>query len=198
MPYSPEHKAETRDRILRAARDLFNRRGFADVSIDQIMAAADLTRGGFYNHFGSKEELFLHTVMDFAAAREAEIDDDVDTAHARHVFASYVSTDHLDGVGGQCPLMALPSDVAHSSPAVRHAYARTLNVLARIFGAGYPIDLDCDDQTKGHALAALAVGSMVLARTVDDRRLAESIIASAHRFAGALPSNGTASAPTAE
>jgi len=57
MPYSPEHKAETRRKIVRQARGLFNRNGFAEVSIDQIMAAAGLTSSGFYNHFRNKEEL---------------------------------------------------------------------------------------------------------------------------------------------
>ena len=34
MPYTPQHKQETRERILRSARKLFNRKGFAEVTID--------------------------------------------------------------------------------------------------------------------------------------------------------------------
>ena len=45
MPYRPGHKAETRKRIVVAARGLFNARGFDGVSIDEIMAGAGLTRG---------------------------------------------------------------------------------------------------------------------------------------------------------
>lgn len=48
MPYSAEHK--TRGRIIASARILFNRRGFEQVSIDEIMHGAGLTRGGFYHH----------------------------------------------------------------------------------------------------------------------------------------------------
>ncbi len=51
MPYAATHKAETRARIVQSARRLFNRHGFTEVSIDEIMSAAGLTRGGFYNHF---------------------------------------------------------------------------------------------------------------------------------------------------
>ena len=186
MPYTAEHKEQTRDRILRAARGLVNRKGYADVSNDQVMAEAGLTRGGFYNHFSAKEELFLNAILDFAAAREAEMDGEQSEGVAKQVFASYVSCDHLDGVAGQCPLMALPSDIAHASSPVRDAYARTLDVLVELFGENYPAAIDCDAQTKGHALAALAVGAMVLARTVDDRELAEAIIRSTNRFAEAL------------
>ena len=51
MPYTPEHKEKTRQRIVASARRLFNRHGFTGVSIDEIMADAGLTRGGFDNHF---------------------------------------------------------------------------------------------------------------------------------------------------
>ena len=51
MPYSTEHKQQTRQKIVEAARILFNRHGFNAVTIDMIMESTDLTRGGFYNHF---------------------------------------------------------------------------------------------------------------------------------------------------
>jgi AcrR family transcriptional regulator len=57
MPYAPEHKEQTRARIVECARRMFNRHGFEAVSIDQIMASAGLTRGGFYHHFANKEAL---------------------------------------------------------------------------------------------------------------------------------------------
>ena len=37
MPYSAEHKRDTRQRILESARRLFNRKGFLDVSIEEVM-----------------------------------------------------------------------------------------------------------------------------------------------------------------
>ena len=58
MPYPRGHKAKTRERIVERARLLFNKHGFASVSIDEIMAEVGLTRGGFYNHFSTKEELY--------------------------------------------------------------------------------------------------------------------------------------------
>ena len=59
MPCTAEHKARTRERIEQSARSMFNRRGFASVSIEDIMSHAGLTRGGFYNHFASKTDLFI-------------------------------------------------------------------------------------------------------------------------------------------
>ncbi len=45
MPYSPEHKRDTREKIVESARRLFNRKGFSEVSIDEVMENACLTRG---------------------------------------------------------------------------------------------------------------------------------------------------------
>jgi AcrR family transcriptional regulator len=65
MPYSPNHKQDTRRRILRSAARLFNRRGFSEATIDEIMTAAGLTHGGFYRHFSSKDKLYAEAVRHF-------------------------------------------------------------------------------------------------------------------------------------
>ena len=72
MPYSADHKHRTRARIVESARILFNRHGYESVSIDMVMAEAGLTRGGFYNHFKSKEELFAAAVASFLMGRGAQ------------------------------------------------------------------------------------------------------------------------------
>ena len=59
-----DRKAETRSRILQNAARLFRRYGYEGIGIDEIMAAAGLTRGGFYAHFRSKQELFHAALAD--------------------------------------------------------------------------------------------------------------------------------------
>ena len=65
MPYTAKHKQDTRRRILESARRLFNSKGFAEVSIGEIMAKAGLTHGGFYRHFNDKSELYAEAVQWF-------------------------------------------------------------------------------------------------------------------------------------
>ena len=69
MPYSTEHKKQSREKIVESARILFNRFGFQDVTIDMVMKHAGLTRGGFYNHFKNKEALYAAAVSSFLAGR---------------------------------------------------------------------------------------------------------------------------------
>src|SRR5438128_10401105 len=58
MPYPSGHRPAVKKAIIDSARKLFNRHGFESVSIQQIMAGAGLTHGGFYNYFHSKSHLY--------------------------------------------------------------------------------------------------------------------------------------------
>src|SRR5262249_50148382 len=129
MPYAPDHKQQTRKRIVRSAAHLFNRRGFAEVTIGEVMTVAGLTHGGFYRHFSSKDELYAEAVRHFlrkeaparwqkrpAGARKP------DQPFAKSVVDAYLSHEHFKDVDGSCPLIGLSSDVAHSGEAVKVAY----------------------------------------------------------------------------
>ena len=181
MPYSAEHKASTRTKIVESARVLFNRHGFQDVTIDMVMENAGLTRGGFYNHFKSKEALYAVAVSSFLMGRGAEWRKDAgvdasnpDEKMVRDMIAGYLSSDHLGDLDGQCPMIALPSDVARSNPQVQAAYQQLLNAMVGLFERGIDSKPDSSRQ-KALSLAALCVGGMVLARSLPDSSLAEEI-----------------------
>ena len=54
-----------RDNIINESLKLFSLKGFISTSLQDILKAANSSKGGFYNHFESKEALFFH-VMDKA------------------------------------------------------------------------------------------------------------------------------------
>lgn len=54
-----EQGKATRETLLLAARKLFGTQGYAATSLDEIVQAADVTKGAFYHHFSCKEEIFL-------------------------------------------------------------------------------------------------------------------------------------------
>jgi TetR/AcrR family transcriptional regulator, transcriptional repressor for nem operon len=51
--------SETRSRIISQSAELFNQKGFAGVSMADILAATGLQKGGIYNHFQGKEEIAI-------------------------------------------------------------------------------------------------------------------------------------------
>src|ERR1700722_18271944 len=62
MPYPVGHRAEVKRKMVESARRLFNRPGFDNISVDQIMSGAGLTRGGFYSYFDSKSDLYAEVL----------------------------------------------------------------------------------------------------------------------------------------
>lgn len=190
MPYTAEHKQKTRQRIVECARELFNRRGFADVSIEEIMQRAGLTRGGFYNHFKAKEELYAEAVsvyLDFdPSQRWRDIDFDpraCGTAGARQMVSIYLSAAHLEDIEGHCPLIALPSDTARAGPRVRQAYHGLIEHMAAMIAAGAGGPTEAQARERGLAITALCVGGMVLARTTDDPAFSDEIRRAARALA---------------
>lgn len=179
MPYTPEHRAETRKRIVESARKLFHARGFAEVSIDEVMAGAGLTRGGFYHHFKTKDELFVEAVMEALheppAMRwpDVELDPTAPPPEcARQMIECYLSETHLREKDSQCPMVAWPSDIARSGPDVRAAFEQLLKTMSATFLRG----LDGEERKRrALAISALCVGGTILARTVNDRELATAI-----------------------
>jgi TetR/AcrR family transcriptional repressor of nem operon len=194
MPYAPEHKEQTRARIVECARRMFNRYGFEGVSIDQIMARAGLTRGGFYHHFANKEALYSEAIASYARCNPAAALNFA--APARQVLLemvnAYLSRQHLEDVDRHCPMIALPSDIARAGPAVRRAYETLLAGMVAMFERGIE-PADRDARQTALAIAALCIGGMVLARTVEDDDLAAEIREAARGVA--LEVGGLGAAP---
>ena len=181
MPYTTAHKAETRKRIVESARRLFNRHGFTGVSIDEIMAEAGLTRGGFYNHFETKEELYAEVVTQALSCDpgkrwpELEIDRRAPAKiFARQIVNAYLSKQHLEDTEGSCPLMALPSDVARGGAPVKRAYHQVLEAMVAELEKGLRAN-GSGGRPQALALASLRIGGMVVARAVGEAALAQEI-----------------------
>ncbi|KAJ56550.1 hypothetical protein ACMU_06305 [Actibacterium mucosum KCTC 23349] len=172
MPYTPEHRAQTRAKIVTAARQMFNLHGFDGVSIDQIMAHAGLSRGGFYHHFVSKEALFAEAVVSFLdTARPAEL---TGPALIRAAMTGYLSEAHLNEVADQCPMIAVPSDVARGGKDVRRSYQRVFQATLNQFETNLPGPTEQARQ-KALMLCILSIGGMILARTMEDAALSDEI-----------------------
>jgi len=191
MPYSAEHKARTRGRIVESARRLFNRFGFQQVTIDQVMSHAGLTRGGFYNHFASKDQLYAAAVTSYiqcnpfavktAKARPAITDP---RKLARMLVDLYLSDEVLDDINQQCPLYALPADIARAGLAPQNAYTDLIRGMTHVYRCALPRARDAE--RRAQTIVSLCVGGMVLARTTNDEGLRKSLRAAARKQALAL------------
>ncbi len=179
MPPSPGHSARVRAEIFQHAARLFRLRGYAGTSIDDIMLAAGLTRGAFYAHFRSKDDLFAevigagHGLLARMRASETKMLEVLDAYLARETFTATLR---------DCTLAALASDVARAPLPAQLAYANVLHGLIGEMARGRARKLDAD----ATAAAILAVGGLSLAQASGDRRLSDWLLRCARRTARAL------------
>lgn len=151
----------------------------------QHTAEAGLTRGGFYNHFRSKDELYAAAVASFSSCnlrpdfkdRPAPPPRDL----ARMLVDIYLCDEVFENVDNHCPLYALPGDVARAGLSPQKAYTQLIRNLTRVYEAA--LDGAPDAAQRAQAVVALCVGGMVLARTTDDPALRTSLRQAAHKQA---------------
>jgi TetR/AcrR family transcriptional regulator, transcriptional repressor for nem operon len=179
MPYPAGHRTEVSKRIIDNARRLFNRHGFENVSIAQIMAGAGRTHGVFYTYFKSKSQLYAEVLNCFFTDPEwkncwegVEVDLSSRDVGAQ-VVSAYLSRQHYEDVENSCPMVALPTDVARSGAAARSAFETVFRAMVSVLERGLDAKHRC--RTTAQAIAALSIGGMVVARTLLDRQHADDL-----------------------
>ncbi|MFJ1258905.1 TetR/AcrR family transcriptional regulator [Cupriavidus sp. CuC1] len=167
MRYTPEHKEETRGKIIAAAAAAFRKHGVNGVGVAQLMKAAKLTHGGFYAHFESKDALiadaldagFDQTMSQLEAAAAA-----VPVRQRKQaVMDVYVTRKHRDHPEAGCAIAALGSDVSRLDADTKRRFEARIDALIELIaGEGG------NEAARASAIRMLAtmVGGMVLARAV--------------------------------
>jgi AcrR family transcriptional regulator len=174
MPYPSGHRDEIKGKIIQSARKLFNRHGFESVSLDQIMSGAGLTRGGFYNYFESKSELYVQVLGCFFTDPEWEscwegVEVDLSSKDVGpQVVRAYLSRQHFEDIENSCPMIALPTDVTRSDEPAKRAFETVFSAMVSVLERSLK-ESDHSRCTRAQAIAALCVGGMVVARAFEDR-----------------------------
>src|SRR5262245_13147404 len=95
--------ASTRAALIELGRTMFGEKGFAETSVEEIVAAAGVTKGAFYHHFSGKEDLFR------------EVYEQVEREVTDQVAPSFTADDAWDSLVGGC----LATLDAHLEPSVQ-------------------------------------------------------------------------------
>jgi AcrR family transcriptional regulator len=153
------------------------------------MSGAGLTRGGFYHHFNTKDQLYSEAVAFFAEVnplrqRVVELEISEPMAVARLLVDLYLGDEVFDNLDMQCPLYALPNDVLRAGTRAQTAYTDLIRRLTQVFLRA--LEGSADAAERAPAIVALCVGGMVLARTSNDEQLRASLRSSSRRQALAL------------
>jgi TetR/AcrR family transcriptional repressor of nem operon len=192
MRYAKDHKLRTRGRITENAHRLFSQKGYAATSIDEIMRACGLTRGGFYAHFKSKSQLYRTAISVDRPGVEQRRDpfqtaDDDSWIDA--MLDEYLDVERATHNPAASRFAFLAMDVANPRAEVRSAYTHAFKVMSEKLRDRVAAHLPCRE-TSILALAAMLVGTIAVAQTMDDMALKADLVASCKHNAKALLLDG--------
>ncbi len=173
---SDAEKQKSHLRILDAAADLFRVQGIETTSLSEVMKAAGMTHGGFYRHFGGKDDLvgaaFQRAVDSVVADMEHAPTAELKSAAKTTYIDTYLSEEHVKNRQKGCPMAALGSELIRADEETSQKTAEAVERVASL------LQNDETDQLA-YARLALLVGSVTLARLVRDDEVSKSILASA-------------------
>ncbi len=181
MGYSQEHTDQTRKRILQEAGRLMRKHGKAGVSIAEIMSAANLTHGGFYAHFKSKEQLFDAMVaeeFDFTNQLNRLIEMESLDGQNRALMAAayYLNQANSEKVAQACTLASSSQDVARSNKETKTGFTRKFKSLITAFVTASGKRKSQKAEATAMAAIATCVGGLVLSRALNDQSLSQDLL----------------------
>ena len=179
MARSQVEKEASHTRIVKAAAAQIRQDGIDAVRVSELMREAGLTHGGFYRHFGSREDL-IEEAIDAAltdGSRQADTGESLDpAAQLAQIIDSYVSKAHRDNPQVGCAVAALPADVSRSGSRARQAYTRQVRrYIDRLVGLIRAAEPDTKRDEAILTLSAL-VGAVAMARAVEDPELSDELL----------------------
>lgn len=186
MRYSPEHKAKNHEKILSMAARSFREHGGDSSGIGKVMKEAGLTKGGFYRHFESKDDLFVKAVArafdemgrDMLKVAKSAPDDQA----LRAIIEHYLSARHANSPGMGCVISALGPEVARKPLSVRKRIEAPLDVYRERLLPFIPGRTREEKLAKAQLLFPSMAGVLTMVRVTASPQKREQMLAEARKF----------------
>jgi TetR/AcrR family transcriptional repressor of nem operon len=186
MRYRPEHKLETHRKIVRDASRRVRAEGLNGAAVSAVMQDAGLTHGGFYKHFGSKDDLLLESLregfreMGDILVQAAEQSPPGEAWKA--IVKTYLSVELCEHPERGCPLAALSPELARADRRMKpQIVAELVNYKNRMvpFMPGRRVT---DKERAFFAVFSTMIGAVEIARMLPDRAMREKVLESTRSF----------------
>lgn len=184
MNLRARQKAATRERILVSAGRRMKQHGIAGASVADVMGDLGLTVGGFYAHFGSKDDLIDQSLRRAMAERTQRLRDpaypDQWQARLRRFASRYLTRDHRDDAAGGCPLPSVAADAGRLGAGQAALTAEVAALVDALRGD----QAKRNPQARAATLGTIAtcVGALTLARALGTAALSNEMLAAARAF----------------
>jgi len=176
-------KEASHERIVSAAARAIRRSGYDGTGVADIMKEAGLTHGAFYAHFASREAMLAEAADRACAESASVVNDVVANVPPEQALASmlqaYLSPQHLQQIELGCPLAALGSETPRQAPEVRRVTTRHIKAMVDLAARQSPDWGQPAAHERALVTIATMVGTLLLARAVDEPALSDSLCAAA-------------------
>lgn len=181
-------KEATHERIVEVAARAIRRSGYNGTGVADIMKEAGLTHGGFYAHFPSREAM-LAEAADRAGIETVTASTRIAAAAPpnkalQSLLRAYLSKAHVEGVEKGCPIAALGSEMPRQAPDVRRAATRSIKEMIDVVARQSPEWGQSGAHERALVTVATMVGTLLLARAVDDPKLSDALLEASLKHLG--------------
>src|SRR6516165_4394572 len=186
MRYGPEHKLEIHRKIVKDASRRVRAEGLSGAAVSAVMKDAGLTHGGFYKHFGSKDDLLLESLREgfreigdiLVQAAEQSLPGEAWKA----IVKTYLSLEFCEHPERGCPLAALSPELARADKRMKpQIVAELVNYKSRMVPF-MPGRRTADKERAFFAIFSTMVGAIEIARMLPDPVIREKVLGSARDF----------------
>jgi TetR/AcrR family transcriptional repressor of nem operon len=186
MRYRPEHKVETHQKIVKDASRRVRTEGITGAAVSAVMRDAGLTHGGFYKHFGSKDELLMESLSEAfqeTADRLAHVAEQSPPETAwKAIVKAYLSPELCDHAEYGCPLTALAPELARTDKAMKAQIFEELKKYKSRMLPFMPGQRTADKERAFFSIFSTMVGAIEIARMLPEPAMREKVLASAREF----------------
>jgi len=179
MGYSKAQKTRTHKRIVSIASKRFREKGLAGCGIAELMKEAGLTVGGFYKHFGSREDLVAEAVNSAFAGWQRRLDaakSGGPSMSLATLIDGYLSEAHRDNPGTGCAFSALAPEIARSDKRTRSLTSEWVRNDVQLIATFLPDRDKRAARSRAILIFSALVGAMSLARAVSDEALSSEML----------------------
>jgi len=180
MRYDADHKTRTHRRIVKNASRQLRSKGLNGPAVSTLMKASGLTHGGFYRHFGTRDDLVVEAIEEslqdlrdrlIAAAKDAEPGEGW-----KAMVRSYLSLERCDHFDDGCPIAALAPDIARTRPAIKQRSSTAILKFRQEILPFMPGKGAGEKATNFLVILSSMVGAIAIARTMPDPAVRQRIL----------------------
>ena len=186
MRYTPEHKIETRQKIVRDASRRVRAEGLNGAGVAAVMRDAGLTHGGFYKHFASKDELLIESLKEGFGEIIATLVRAAEQAPPRGAWKAIVKTylhpEMCEHPGHGCPLATLAPELARVDKRMKPQIVAELANYKDRMVPFMPGRRTTDKERAFFVIFSTMMGTIEIARMLPDSGMRKKLLRNARDF----------------